>query len=73
MTRLKRICSGLYETHDGRFEIQQGDRGLSWAGEWIVRSTHDRYWYTDPLPTLRDARLALEDMVKEDAKNRGEN
>lgn len=59
MVRLKRIRAGLYETRDGAWEIVQGDSGCSWAGQWIVRSKVDRYSYSDPIGSLREARAYL--------------
>jgi len=63
-TSLRRIGPGAYETRDGVYMIRQGERGLcSWGGQWVVSCNEDRYLYTDPLPTLREAREALAGMI----------
>lgn len=60
--KLTRKCAGLYTTTilGETFNITQfeGD-----GGGWIMYSLSDPYGYSDPIPTLRDCRAAINDMT----------
>lgn len=60
--KLKRVFAGFYTYTDSVgiiLEIFKNDEGDSaWFGEWVITSGQD---YSDPMPLLRDCRLALEE------------
>lgn len=60
--KLTRLSPGNYTTviHGKEYDIVQNDcRDTSWFGGWIITSNNS---YSDPMLTLRDCRLALQDM-----------
>lgn len=64
-----RIAPGAYEvTHDGQtVKIDRFDHLPKDGPQWIAAAGWDRYCYTDPLWTLRDAKAAAVGMLT-DAK-----
>lgn len=61
--KLTKIQAGLYETRvNGRlYEVSlNNERGSSWYGQWIIRSSHS---YSDPIRTLKECKAALQDMM----------
>lgn len=60
-----RICPGEYMVKAGNARVFIS-RNTYWDGElWVASADWDKGIYTDPLPTLRDAKANAIEMIKE--------
>lgn len=66
---ITKVCSGYYTvTYGGRtVEVVKNDEFIG-PDKWIARAMWDRYFFTDPLPTYRDAKRSAQEMLTEAAQ-----
>lgn len=59
-----RISAGLYEVRAGARAVEISKQEFSDGPGWVARAQWDRYMYSDPLPTKRDAVAVALEMLK---------